>query len=366
MKRRKFIQATLVGATAPIVGSAGAGGRLYGEPGSLEGRASASMNGRKFALPLSKAGLPAETWAALGSISQVVENVLTSREQASAFFASPAEYLGRHGLSASDKTLRDDSVIFLTVLSHPAVKDALRNGDYAAAFDYLKVAGLFDPREPSVLQQRIESLLRDNITEIRSAMKAGGLARLSPEQEKILLEVLRDSGVNATEDDLAIVAQMVAADDNVVAGCTAVAGCLVAVGIAATVVLYVSVVVAATVILAVGAGVSVAVAVAVTVAGQEQGTQSVQPGGLVSPPFTGTFAKLDPVLLRNTERALRLGAIGGSAGLQRQAVKELIAVEVEAILTALKNTGLLPVGDAQLPGAIRATTAYAHKALGLG
>lgn len=85
MKRRKFIQATLVGAAATAsTGLAKEGGRLYGTPGSVTPDGSVHI-GEKFMLPLSRAGVPVEGWSKLGAATQLLEDVLASSESSAAF-----------------------------------------------------------------------------------------------------------------------------------------------------------------------------------------------------------------------------------------------------------------------------------------
>jgi hypothetical protein len=368
MKRRKFLQASLISTTLPL--SAGAE-RLYGTPGSILPNGGAT--GEKFILPLSRAGVPSETLRTLAAANQLLENVLTSSDEARIFSANPEHYMQSLGLDISDKTLQDDTIIMLTTLSHPDVRNSMVRGDYEAMFGYLRVAGLFEPRDPSKLQLQIEKIMQDNIEAIRAGIQQTGSAPLSSDQKQLLLQILEESGVHATEDDLAIVSQVISPNGMTVMSCTAVAMCAVAVGIAATVVTYVSVAVAVTIGIMAAVSVSVVAHTAITVGGGGGGG-----GGCGSPgvfceiqsnpfavPFTGNFAKLDPVLMRNTERALRLGAVGGQRGVQVHALREMIAAEVRAVVSAMQKIGLLALDETQLSTATDAMTRYAYCTLGI-
>src|SRR3546814_13616518 len=64
MKRRKFIEATLLAVPAA---SSAAGMRLYGTPGSVAQLAKAQES-EKLLLPISKSGLPPAFWSKLKSV----------------------------------------------------------------------------------------------------------------------------------------------------------------------------------------------------------------------------------------------------------------------------------------------------------
>lgn len=358
MKRRKFIEAALV-TTASLPMSVAGAGRLYGEPGSV--KPDGGTVTEKFKLPLMRAGMPATTIPTLASVSHVVESVLTSEKEARKFNRDPRAYMVARGLDGSDKTLLDDTMVVVTALAHPAVKSCLQRGDYEGLYGYLETAGLFEPRQPAHLQSELERVIGDNIEEIRKKIAVTDRA-LDEDQKQILLGILRDSGSAATEDDLAIVSQIASSGGVTIAGCTAVAMCLVAVGIAATVVLYVSAGVAVTVGIAVGVGISLAVAVAITVVSTNP-LSVVEKG--VSAPFTGKFARLDPALTRNAERAFRLAALTGDSKLQLHALKRLIREEVGAVIGAMRKTGLLQLSDEHVDASTEATALYAYKVLGL-
>src|SRR3546814_3644196 len=102
MKRRKFIEATLLAVPAA---SSAAGMRLYGTPGSVAQLARAKES-EKLLLPISKSGLPPEFWSKIKSVTSIVDNVLKSQEEGEAFYSAPGNYLASHGLDSSDATLQ--------------------------------------------------------------------------------------------------------------------------------------------------------------------------------------------------------------------------------------------------------------------
>jgi len=179
-----------------------------------------------------------------------------------------------------------------------------------------------------------------------------------------------------TDDDantrlFAIVAQLVSSGVVAPQACSAVAVCAAAVVVAivAIAAAYVSVTVGATVALMAGVTVSVVVHLAVKASGGG-GCNSCHQKALTSDdaplqaPFTGTMAKLDPALIRNSERAMRLAKIMNSPGLQIQAIKDVIRAEISAFMKAMRNSGLLPVNDEHLALATEATTAYTYRVIG--
>lgn len=356
MKRRKFIQASLVAAVAPTAGGAE---RLYGTPASvLPGGVRSS---ERFMLPLSKTGLPSSTWGEFSQVCDAIERVMTSKAEAALFAKNPRGYLTSRGLDASDRTLMDDSVIMLTCLSHSSVQSAFADRNYDKVLKLFDAAGLFEPRDPSALAQRIQDVLASNATEIRKLIGAEQ-ARLRPDQEQVLLQVLRESGAQLTEDDFTIVSELVSSGVVSPQACTAVAACAVAVVLVAIAAAYVSVGVGATVGLMVGFSVSIAVQLAVfgyepTALPTAMATSDV--------PFTGAMTKLDPVLVRNAERAMKLSAFTGDNGLRKHVMRDLISVEVEAFLRAMQRANLIQADEEHLVLATKATTAYAYRVGGL-
>lgn len=357
MKRRRFIQASLLTTALPVAAS---GERLYGTPASLLPNGERIAD--KFLLPLSQTGLPPSTWREFSSVCEVIENVLASNVESAIFFKDPKKYMAERGLDASDKTLMDDSVIMLTCLSNAGVRESFAKRDYESVLEYFRVAGLFEPRDPSVLGQKIEQLVAANAGEIRKLMGSDSV-KLRPDQERILLDVLEQSGVRLTEDDFAIVSELVSNGVVSPQACSAVAACVVAVAIVAIAAAYVSVTVGATVALM--AGFTVSIAIQLAVFGPRPPTHPQLTTSSEDAPFTGALAKLDPVLMRNTERAIRMSAITGDDGLRLHVLKDLIRDEVEAFMRAMQKTELLPVDDEHLRLATKATTAYAYRVIGI-
>lgn len=353
MKRRKFIQAALITGAAPV--AALGNDRLYGTPGSV--LPSGGTQIEKFMVPLAHAGLPQGGWNDFAGIASAIEGVLTIPAEAKSFGINPKAFLVSKGLDASDQTLMDDSVIMLACLTNSTVQESINRGEYAATLSYFEAAGLFERRSASQLEQRLEGAISQNITEIRGLMGAAA-GSLSKNQENLLVEVLEASGARVTEDDFAIVAQIMRSS---AVSPQAVVPVLVVVVIVALAAAYISVAVGVTVALAVGAVVSAAVKLAVAASGTNP--NAAGPGEMA--PFSGSMARLDPTLMKNTERAIKMSRILGSKGLETHVMKELIREEVSAFMKALSSTKLMPMNEEQLQLAIRATTAYSYRVIGI-
>src|SRR3546814_882249 len=119
MKRRKFIEATLLAVPAA---SSAAGMRLYGTPGSVAQLAKAQES-EKLLLPISKSGLPPEFWSKIKSVTSIVDNVLKSQEEGEAFYSAPGNYLASHGLDSSDATLQEESVKLVAAISSSRARE---------------------------------------------------------------------------------------------------------------------------------------------------------------------------------------------------------------------------------------------------
>ncbi len=366
MSRRKFLKESVLVLGTPLVASAAP--RLYGTPASVAPRDLADI--QKLSLPLSRAGVAPELWDDLAKVGTLWERVLADGGESKRFHADPAAYLDALGLDGSDKTLADESVRMLRTMADPQVKQCLAAGDYRGLFQHLTTAGVFEPQSPSRLQEKITALFEANRAELQQivddyAAKAG--------QDGLLADLNRAGGT-LTQDDLTAVAQVLSGKAEGAGPqpmCTSIAMCVVAVGIAATVATYVSVVVAVTVVLAVGVSITAAVQTAVTVSGGGGGgncppeRENCFLPNVVSPPFNGTYAKLDPAMVRNLDRSIKLAALTRDGNVQIEATRALIGTEVAAVLGALRDVGLLQVQTERFGEVVDAVSTYSYKALGL-
>jgi len=341
-KRRNFIQATLM--TPLAVGVTDASGRIHGTPSSIDPAAGAAIQTDKFILPLAHAGIPAEALTDLSKVSALVDSILTEDGSATAFFANPGRHFEQYGLDGSDATLVDPIITMLVALTDPSVKDALNNRNYALMFDCMSTAGVFEPRDPSLLQGLIQNIIAEHITEIRKAI--GTERRLSSyeSQNSYFIEILRSSGVTASEEDLAAVAyllspghlkrsEMVSSLDNSASR-------------------------VAVVLLLIVAAVLV-VAVVIT----EVSVVGIHP--IVMSSLNGELTKLDLSAMRNMRRAYRMAEITGDGQIQLHARREAIKEEVTAILTSLLNLQLIKIPKKNMSTVIDAVYRYACKTAGV-
>lgn len=306
-------------------------------------------------LPLANAGLPASELTEISRVSGLLENVLTDAAEASSFYASPARYFAAHGLDGSDRTLADSTVSMIVALADPAVKEALDTGDYPRLFHYMTAAGIFERRDPSLLQQRVQTAIESNARQITNMIGSTGFVELTGEQKGDMLAVLQDGGFVATENDLAIAAQLLSATRDVtIAACSAMAACFV--GIALLVALYVSIAIAVTISILASISISLSAAVVVLANGKRSSDLMT---------FNGQFVRLDPVAVRNTQRTFQLAAISGDTGLQLHAMRSTIREEVTAVLASLSNLHLVDIPPVHMPLAIEAVYNYACKASGV-
>jgi len=354
MSRRKFLQTTSLVLGAPLVASTAT--RLYGAPASVIPREVADLD--RFKLPLARAGVPTELWDSLARVGDLWDRVLTDDSEAQRFHSDAAGYMNSLGLDGSDATLADESLRMLRVMADPEAKKYLASGDYTSLFDQFVAANVFEPLAPSALQTKIVSLFAENYAEMSAAIDA---AMIGGAQEN-LLTGMQNLGLSVTEADLMELTKIVSASEaGVVPHPDVFALVVVVAGISAIAAAYISVVIAVTVVLLAGVSVSAAIASAILVCGVRT---CFRPYGS-APPFGGTYAKLEPAMIRNLDRSLRLAALTRDGNIAFQAMRSVIASEVSAVFGALKQVNLIHVEDKNMPRIIDAVTAYSWRALGI-
>lgn len=350
MKRRKFIQASLVATTLPAIGAE----RLHGAPASVSATQGAGASVEKFLIPISRTGLPPDTWGEFSRISAMVERVLSSREESLRFQESPARYFGAHGLDTSTQTTKSEVARALVCASDPALRDTLDRGDWAGALTQMQAFGLFESEPADVLTQRIQAVLEANVEEIESILHGEGIST-DQEREATLLALISGTDRAPTEDDLAIVSKLIAAGDVSPMACTAATVCIAAITagafVTAVVYLMVAVVSAAWLMTEIDVNGNI--------------SQPMKRAGGEAVPFTGSMARLDPALMRNAERASRLGAVLGSVDLQIEVQRGVISKEVDAFVRAMVKVGLIRLEEARIGAAVEALQAYALRVAGL-
>lgn len=350
MKRRKFIQASLIATSLPAIGAE----RLHGAPASVSPSQGAGAVVEKFLIPISRTGLPPDTWNEFSRISAMVERVLSSPEEGARFQSSPAHYFGAHGLDSSDLTTKSEVAKVLVCASDPGMRDLVDRRDWTAALTQMRQFGLFEHEAGDTLTQRIQTVLESNIGEIELILRGEGVAT-DQDREATLLALISGTDRAPTEDDLAIVSKLIAAGDVSPMACTAATVCIAAITagafVTAVVYLMVAVVSAAWLMTEVDVNGNI--------------IQPMKRTGHASVPFTGSMARLDPALMRNAERASRIGAVFGSADLQIEVQRGVISKEVDAFVRAMVKVGLINLDESRLDGAVSALQAYALRVAGL-
>lgn len=367
MDRRKFLKGSAATLAAPL--AVGASGRLYGTPASIlpPGDTAAAVLD-KFKLSLSKAAVPTKLWDSLARVGVVWQNVMSSETEGKRFFEAPKAYFESLGLDGSDRTLTEESVVLLRTMCDPAFNRDLASRNYESVFDRLIATGVLSAHDPSVLETRISDAMNVQREEILATAESVG-TMIGPDQRDKLAEAFLSIGEHISEDDLFVIAQFFKGGTGALSD-LAVARpegsfflVVVAAGIAALAVAYVSVAIAVTV--AILGGVVISLGVSVAVAGTTpsipatittKSTEQVQP-------FDGTYARLDPGLMTNTNRLFRLGKLTGNPGLQAYAVRRMIGAEVEAVVNALHKTGIINMPPEPRARIIEALTRYSANAI---
>jgi hypothetical protein len=367
MDRRKFLKGGAAALAAPL--ALGTSARLYGTPASILPRVdmdAAALD--TFKLPLSKAAVPTTLWDSLARVGFLWRNVISSEAESMRFFNDPKAYLESVGLDGSDRTLTEESVVLLRSMCDPAFNSDLASGNYEGVFDRLIATGVLSAHDPSVLETRISDAMNAQREEILASAEAVG-SMIGADQRDKLAEAFLSIGEHISEDDLFVIAQFFKGGTGALSD-FAVARpegsfflVVVAAGIAALVVAYVSVAIAVTV--AILGGVVISLGVRVAVAGSNPSVPLNVTTGSTGhlQPFDGTYARLDPSLMSNTNRLFRLGKLTGNPDLQTYAVRRMIKAEVEAVVNALHRTGIINMPPEPRARIIDALSRYSANAL---
>jgi len=344
-KRRRLIQAALV---APLATSASAAGRLHGTPASLHPRSTESTDEtEKFILPFVHAGMPAEELTDLAKASSLIESILTNEANANEFFTSPRQYFEAYDLDGSESTLTDPTISMLVALSAPAAKEALKRKNYNLFFNYLKSAGVFEPRDPSTLQARIQGIISENIDSIRNVIEEQNHTSFISDYKNEFISILNAPGTTATEEDIAALSYILSEEGKNILERSA---------------LLVTPAAPVFIVIAVIAAIVVLIAVIIDVFALGDGEKSpINP----SSPFTGQFMKLDTTAIRNKRIAYRIAEITRDGQMRNYILRQTIQEEITATLMALSNLKLIHIPRERMNIVINALTQYTCKASGV-
>jgi hypothetical protein len=331
MKRRKFIQSSLVASAATAVPGAvvaAEGQRVFGTPTSLTGGTEAGAT--KMLLPLSRSGMPASGWAHWSKLSAAAVDMFTDEVKRAQFNQNPKAYLASIGFDTSQATLDASSLSLLVALSHPAVNEAVEARNYDQLLEYLQVSGALKRPSEDVLVDQLTTSLNSNLEMIRASL---GMVEDDPlYAEKVLRFVGATDRAPSTAD--------LAAIGNIAELIRVAPGQLV-VGAAILVVAAIDAVVGVTVAVVVFTIAAVVNAVSVKTVG------TTDPNRVAQGPFNGQLSRLDPDICDSCDVAQRASAMLGTPGLFSAHEKLVIKNEVRAFLRALERVGLVRYeGDA--------------------
>lgn len=331
MKRRKFIQSSLVASAATAVPGAvvaAEGQRVFGTPTSLTGGTEAGAT--KMLLPLSRSGMPASGWAHWSKLSAAAVDMFTDEVKRAQFNQNPKAYLASIGFDTSQATLDASSLSLLVALSHPAVNEAVEARNYDQLLEYLQVSGALKRPSEDVLVDQLTTSLNSNLEMIRASL--GMVADDPLYAEKVLRFVGATDRAPSTAD--------LAAIGNIAELIRVAPGQLV-VGAAILVVAAIDAVVGVTVAVVVFTIAAVVNAVSVKTVG------TTDPNRVAQGPFNGQLSRLDPDICDSCDVAQRASAMLGTPGLFSAHEKLVIKNEVRAFLRALERVGLVRYeGDA--------------------
>lgn len=206
MKRRKFIQSSLVAsAAASLSGTAiaAADQRVFGPPASLSG--GTDINATRMLLPLSRGGMPAAGWHHWSKLSAAAVEMFTDDKKRSLFNENPGRYLSSAGFDTSRETLDAPSLALLVALSDKDVQDSAERRDYARLLSYLQASGALARPKEDVLTRRMQDALQSNIDMIRSIMEIE--AGQSPDAASVLA-FIKATDKPPTTADLAALASV--------------------------------------------------------------------------------------------------------------------------------------------------------------
>ena len=357
MKRRILIKSgALAAAAAPL---SLAPGRLYGQPKSVA--PADYTEDLKFALPLSRFGIPDDLLQMSSAVLDLWSDVLSTPANQAAFAANPGPYLARFGLDASETVINDSNVRTLTALATPSVQAALNDKNYAALFSEMTALGAFEPTTLTGLQTVLENRLAQQ-KDTLLAYIAQQTGQNNAQVNTALAESFVMQGVTTTPDDLASL-DLVFRDGF---------GGINPLGVVAHVNVVVSVNVGVYAFAVALIGVVALAAVAIAAFGcSAVGDDEIKPacqasdGDDVVKSKFGSLALSIPSMMGNAERAQRLATLTGDPGIVAYSNRQLIETEITAVVMALNKTGVISIQPGKEPGVIAALVQYVLKSTGL-
>lgn len=344
MKRRKFIEASLLTAAAPIAVRAQArdSGRLYGTPASV---APEILHEPKLTLPLVDAGVPTSALEQLSKFSAVWRKILGSADETARFSSDPLSYLEEAGFGHVEGILTDENVILLSAVGTTGVRESLIRGDYERVFSLLTRSGVLHRLNPRALSVNLAPAFEEQRSELLEVLSHIP-ADLSIEQA--LEQLVSESFPASSNDSLVATVELVRRLYGEPSISPSAVVPVIAIAIAA---------------ILVSVGVSFTVATGAAIVTSVVAMTEITVGGATQPQSLGTH--LDPQAKNNFRRILKIAGITGDRDLLAASTRELIVYEVKGLVGGFVEAGLLDRQSNRVEALERIITGYALNVAGL-
>ncbi len=346
MKRRKFIQSSLVAAaaiaTSGTAAAADKSARIFGQPTSLTG-GTANLSTAKMLLSLSRGGMPAVGWDHWSRLGAAIADTFADPTKRNEFNTNPAAYLAEFGFDTSDRTLDAPSLALLIALSDSTVQDAVFQKDYVRVLEYLQTAGAVQSPKPDVLTKQISTALAYNYEMIKEALGKQPFDVLDAATVRNFVAATDKPPTTADLAAIGNIAELIRiAPGGLAVGSFAVVVAAVeaAIGIHAAVVLFTV----------------AAVVSSVTLVG-------TSPSSGQSLAFNGQLSRLDPTICDSCDIAQRASAILGTPEIYSEHAKLVIRNEVTAFLRAMKQVGLISYEETAFDTIVDAVYLYGARTI---
>lgn len=338
--RRTFIKGSMqsaaaaaVAATCPAVAASGSNAieREKARDVPLIGRIS-----------ISRSGLPAEFWDANSRAATIIAETYSNKLAARELLEDPAKFMKASGIDLGSPLVKDELLSLLAVTVDPAFSQLVSEKNYASVFRLLEASGLNSGFNPSALKIRIRTVLKMKSKEVEQM-----LGSLRGNKRELSYRLAIESGGHVSPEDLAVVKDIFSANLS-----TRGEEGVVALSVAA---LYVTV--AAYVVL------WVAVGAWVFTSGPDDGSTE---HSSVKTNESARVAKLDPDLMQDYERVLKIAILSGDRNIAHEGMLRLIKAESVAIVGALRECGYLAGPQSDDKALVDIATRYAARAAGVG
>ncbi len=335
MKKREFLRnAAKVITLVPVAtGSVAANGRLFGTPASISPTDPVAAN--KLRLSFARSSVPIEVWDQMLAFTSGLQRLSSSDDAKRQFNASPRNYFEAAGVQTTERFTRSREVAMARLIMDYEAQDAVSKGDYQAFLRRIQDFNLPTIPDADGLTSKIAAQLRNDIRlyrRVKSAIESAG-----------------NSNPKIAADALLALDSKFSADDTVSVSTDTI--------VAADVFAVVQVSVAAEVIAISAVVVAVIAVVAV----------KCDPNACDSPDFIpyGSISRLDQRIIDGASTAITLARLLGNESFQVNVARDLIAKEMEAVLTAAEQVGLIRYDIAQRAALKSICIAAAERSFGL-